>query len=317
MTTPRPQCRIYGIMARETPTAVLFRRGPSKYVQLVRWDTDNDQFEPGQWFHGRIYERRCDLSPDGRLLVYFAANWKDRSGPNSGSWTAVSRPPYLTALALWFKGDAWSGGGLFRNNQELGLNNGGPGDHRLANDASSLPIGVSDLNLGTGEDDPVETVREVRDGWVVVREMEVTVPPRPSLPPPLPPPQVEEGSAETWEWLADLSNWIREKPSDHTGYVTHAPRIIEKVSGSWRLRRAERLQGYELLRDYDVESSGVDLTGADWAEWDHRGRLVFSRAGAVFAAALEVGRAPKIARLVDLNANAFSAIEAPEWAHQW
>jgi hypothetical protein len=41
-------------------------------VQLTNWDTDTDSFDLGQWFRGRIYERRCDLSPDGSLLVYFA-----------------------------------------------------------------------------------------------------------------------------------------------------------------------------------------------------------------------------------------------------
>ena len=30
-----------------------------------------------------------------------------------GTWTAISRPPYFTALAVWPKGDTWGGGGLF------------------------------------------------------------------------------------------------------------------------------------------------------------------------------------------------------------
>ena len=71
-----PQVRIYSILAREAKRAVVFRRGPSKLVQLLLWHTDTDKFEDGQWFKGRIYERRCDLSPNGKLLVYFAANYK-------------------------------------------------------------------------------------------------------------------------------------------------------------------------------------------------------------------------------------------------
>src|SRR5262249_25498999 len=50
---------------------------------------------------GRIYERRCDLTPAGDRLVYFAASFRQPLH----SWTAISRPPYLTALALWPKGD--------------------------------------------------------------------------------------------------------------------------------------------------------------------------------------------------------------------
>jgi hypothetical protein len=75
--TPSPQVRIYAILARQSPTALVFRRGPSKNVLLIRWNLSNDKFDFGQWFKGRIYERRCDLSPNGELLLYFAANWKN------------------------------------------------------------------------------------------------------------------------------------------------------------------------------------------------------------------------------------------------
>ncbi|MBV8516144.1 MAG: hypothetical protein JO197_01960 [Acidobacteria bacterium] len=92
--------RIYALLARSTARAVVFRRGPSKRVFLLGWNTANDQFEQGQWLKGRIYERRCDLSPDGQLLLYFAANYQEPYF----SWSAISRPPYLTALALWPKG---------------------------------------------------------------------------------------------------------------------------------------------------------------------------------------------------------------------
>src|SRR5689334_23259019 len=95
------QVRLYALLARKSPRAVIFRRGPSRQVQLISWNTEKDTFEPGQWFKGRIYERRCDLSPNGDLLIYFAAKHKEPLY----SWSAVSRPPYLTALALWRKGD--------------------------------------------------------------------------------------------------------------------------------------------------------------------------------------------------------------------
>lgn len=71
----------------------------------------------GQWFKGRIYERRCDLSPSGEKLIYFAAKYRSPLY----TWTAVSRPPFLTALLLWPKGDAWGGGGLFNNERTIGL----------------------------------------------------------------------------------------------------------------------------------------------------------------------------------------------------
>lgn len=93
--------RLYAIWARKAPIGVIFRRGPSKQVQMLKWDIENDELIPGQWFKGRVYERRCDLSPNGQYLIYFAANYK----PPYGTWTAISHPPFFTALALWPKGD--------------------------------------------------------------------------------------------------------------------------------------------------------------------------------------------------------------------
>lgn len=54
----------------------MFRRGPSKRVQILKWDMETDTFTPGQWFNGGIYERRCDVSPDGQPLIYFAAKYR-------------------------------------------------------------------------------------------------------------------------------------------------------------------------------------------------------------------------------------------------
>ena len=107
----QPSARLYALIARDARRAVVFRRGPSKQVLVLLWNLKDDVLVPGQWFKGRIYERRCDLSPDGEMLAYFAAKHR---GP-FGTWTAVSRPPYLTALALWPKGDAWGGGALFED----------------------------------------------------------------------------------------------------------------------------------------------------------------------------------------------------------
>ncbi|MGL4491097.1 MAG: hypothetical protein ACRCU5_16785, partial [Rhizobiaceae bacterium] len=77
-----------------------------------------DTLEQGQWLKGRIYERRCDLSPDGQKLVYFAADFRSKAY----SWTAVSRPPWLTAEYFFPKGDCWGGGGLFDTDKSLRLN---------------------------------------------------------------------------------------------------------------------------------------------------------------------------------------------------
>ena len=107
MKIPPPAPRLHVFLASRAPVGLILRRGPSRHFQLIRWDVSCDRFERGQWMKGRVYEDRSHLSPDGRLFVYFAANWKTRHG----TWTAISRPPYFTALALWHKGDTWGGGG--------------------------------------------------------------------------------------------------------------------------------------------------------------------------------------------------------------
>jgi len=108
----RAFARIHVLLAREEPVGVIIRRGPSKQVCTLGWDRTHDDFRLGQWLRGRIYERRCDLSPDGKHFIYFAMNGK-WSSESRGSWTAISRAPYLKAVTFFPKGDCWLGGGLF------------------------------------------------------------------------------------------------------------------------------------------------------------------------------------------------------------
>lgn len=66
---PRHHPRLFVIFAGEADEAMILARGPSAWFQLIRWDTRHDSFEPGAWIRGTIYPERCDLSPDGRLLL--------------------------------------------------------------------------------------------------------------------------------------------------------------------------------------------------------------------------------------------------------
>jgi hypothetical protein len=102
---------------------VVFRRGPTKLVRLILWNREHDTFKLGPWFKGRLYPERSDVSPDGRHLIYFAMGGVAWAIPaTNGTWTAISRLPSLTALALWGQGDTWGGGGMFTSNQSYWLN---------------------------------------------------------------------------------------------------------------------------------------------------------------------------------------------------
>jgi hypothetical protein len=295
-TTPR-SVRLYAILARKSPEAVVFRRGPSDKVLLVRWNTQNDSFEIGQWLRGRIYERRCDLSPQGRLLLYFAANYREPYR----SWSALSQPPFLKALALWPKGDGWGGGGHFLSRTEIALNHR-DGEMRLAPGFSVprwLKVRQFGERPGWGEDDPVWTERLQRDGWKLI-----------SYP-----------TETKWNDIFRAKVWIE-----------FSPPIVFRKQNPVRPRRYaldmaiigfKEREGPAYLTEHQVvrDTSEVDKIGrSDWADWSHSGDLLFAKDGRLYRVRCEKGvlapmdQAVKIADFVQLE---FEARKAPEEAGRW
>ncbi len=121
MSKEKPTARLHAVFASRKPRAVILRRGPSAWYHVILWNTAQDTFEHGAWFKGRLYEERCDLSPDGELFLYFALKGSLWTTSYEGSWTAVSRPPWLYALTLWPHGSTWGGGGRFSADREVVL----------------------------------------------------------------------------------------------------------------------------------------------------------------------------------------------------
>lgn len=290
MSASLPSTRLHAILARKAPAAVVFRRGPSKQVLLIRWDTEKHLFEAGQWFKGRIYEHRCDLSPSGAKLVYFAAKHREPFY----SWTAVSRPPFLTALALWPKGDCWGGGGLFRNERILHLNHR-PGEMDLAAGfrlPGKIKLEAFGERPGWGEDDPIFSTRLRRDGWSLRSE-------------------------GPWrENKQGISPWI-EWPE---------PIVWEKVRGKltlqMRILGLKERDGPWYVLEHAVMGPGGDtflrIGRSDWADWSRSGELLYAKAGRLYRAAVEprsgLGTPEE---LIDLRGLRFEEAEAPPAALQW
>lgn len=116
---PTPPPRIFVITARDADVAVVIRRGPSDWFHLLRWDMTSDTFEPGAWFKGRMYPEKCDLSPDGVLLLYFVLQGSKLLTSYSHAWTAVSRAPWMHAFGLWPQETTYGGGGRFLSNRHI------------------------------------------------------------------------------------------------------------------------------------------------------------------------------------------------------
>ncbi|HEV8428682.1 MAG TPA: hypothetical protein VGQ41_12340 [Pyrinomonadaceae bacterium] len=292
----KPQVRLYCLLAREAPLAAVFRRGPSKQVLLVLWRTDTDQFQEGQWLKGRIYERRCDLSPSGQRLIYFAADYKKPYF----SWTAVSKPPFLTALALWPKGDGWGGGGLFEKEHKILLNHRAA-EMRLAegfNLPRDLQITPFGERSGWGEDNPIFDTRLSRDGWRLMKEGKA----------------IEHGiGASIWVEFNPAMVWSKlHAPSGRYELEMHIQGLHEK-DGSW----------YIIEHRVSDKSNGsvIDLGRTDWADWCHSGDLLFGKEGQLFRLGFsgdgilnELGKAKLLINLTDRT---FKEVAPPVHAKRW
>jgi hypothetical protein len=104
--------RIYCIPATEAPVVAVFRRGPTNWSHVGRWDLAERRYEPGAWLAGRIFPRRSDLSPDGRVLCYFAHKPSATWG-HGEAYVALSKLPWLTALHAFGTCGTWTRGYYF------------------------------------------------------------------------------------------------------------------------------------------------------------------------------------------------------------
>ena len=146
---------------------MVLRRGPSHKVCAIGWDRRDGTFKIGQWYRGRIYDEKCDISPDGEHWLYFALNGKTHE-ETRGSYTVLARTPYLKALGLWPCGSTWGGGGLFSK----------AGDYWPFSDEPMIvppehPRASSDFLHREGwYVGPHDVSRLARDGWSLVSKPE-------------------------------------------------------------------------------------------------------------------------------------------------
>lgn len=274
--TPTAPARVHILLARAAATAVVIRRGPSRQTCVLGWNRYSDRIEVGQWLRGRIYERRCDLSPDGRHLLYFAMNGRWAS-PSKGAWSAISRAPYLKALAFWPKGDCWNGGGLFVSDRDYWLNDA-HGLHRLERDATRLRrVEAPPLAQYRNECPGVYYPRLERDGWAFKHVR-------------------SDGGIErsVFEKALPFGHWVLRKTA-YAGFDRRQGRGAYYDEHALFNRRDERL---------------IELPDWEWAELDRK-RLVWVERGRLMTAPLDDTGLGQPHEIYDFNPLTWESLEAP------
>jgi hypothetical protein len=266
--------RLHVLLARGAKVGLVIRRGPAKSVCTVLGDRKRDTFKLGQWLRGRIYERRSDLSPDGTHFIYFAMNgrWKSET---KGSWTAISRAPYLKAITLLGKGDCWHGGGLFLSDRQFWLNDGyGHFELKTAKEVRRH-IQYRPPNYYGGECLTVYYNRLQRDGWTMSKD--------------------EYQGADLFEKQLPKSWKLRK--------LAFAESTIDAPPGQGCYWDAHELRH---------EATNTILAYPEWQWADYvDGRLVFAVDGQLRTAQLGRGKLSSEKLLQDFNDMKFQAIAAP------
>lgn len=252
------------------------------------WDMRTDRFKIGQWLKGRIYERRSDLSPDGKYLIYFAMTGH-RMADSGGSWTAISIAPYLKAIAFFPKNDCWHGGGLWTGNRSYWLNDGPRTPHVVDRVADELNRTHNDPDFSpqfpAGECTGVYYDRLVRSGWTYGGRFATA----------------EIKNRKWWDtheqhlFSKDAGNgWLLEK-------IAHAQIGSPPGKGCyWDEHRLTHSKSGRVIAYRDWE----------WAEVD-RNTVVWAAEGKLFRGWLGKDGIRDMKMLIDLNDKSFEAIKAP------
>ena len=277
---------------RNLPYTEYVRRAPvpcrlfAGWVQLIRWRTNTDSSNPASGSAAKIDAARCDLSPSGERLIYFAVSYKQRSLDRgyTGTWTAISRPPYFTALALWPLGDTWWGGGLFVDDTIVRLNHP---EHQTQCHPDHLPptslrILVEPMVFW---DCTVLSERMDRDGWTLHSQAK----------------RVYRGQTIAGEYPQRL-----EKPDPKARRSLFLLDLSDGILNS-------RPFHYTVV----YRKTGADILSfeAEWADWDQQGQLAYASQGKLWRATFAPrGRTIEMRAIADFNASRPDPQPSPEWA---
>ena len=208
-------------------------------MHVGRWDLEEPRYEPGAWLHGTIYPQRCDLSPDGRWLAYFAlkgsARWE-----LGATYVAISRLPSLTAIVAWGTDGTWTRGMHFVEDPSVWeVDEPERGDAREIRDRFGLRMSLAH-----------SFAVERRRGWTET----AATPPR------------EADDA----WDDRRGARIRMEKARPGSAGSTRLRVEGTYVGMRELHGVHTDIGYSI----DLGGEQRELDGIGWADWDERRRLL-------------------------------------------
>jgi hypothetical protein len=278
---PEGASSLFVLPASRAPVAAVFLRVPGHWWHVLAWDLSRGTLEPGAWLKGTLYPRRSDVSPNGRLLCYFLA--KEGKGAFMGMhdrhvFTAVSKLPWVTALAAWPEPDTDTAGHHFASPPRLDL---GPTRH-----GGRGPLGHE---IGLARTGPAQYAAELRRGWVE----------HPDCPPRHP--------HDDWDEERSVV-LVKARPGggaslvlSDEGWDPDAPGAIDG-----------RAPSYAVERDGRTEA----LDDVVWADWDQTGLLLVATDTSRLEVRDPFGSGPPI-WAEDLGGRTPRPRPAPDWAQRW
>ena len=268
--------RVHILIASKSKKAIVIRRGPSNHVCILGWDRSKDTFSVSQWLKGTLYERRSDISADGKYWIYFAGTHRYKS-ETKGTWTAIAKVPWLKAITLYGKGDSWYGGGLMGESSKYWLNDHECSGHFLMHESKEV-FRMKDYPLYDtygGEYLNIYYNRLQRDGWSYFK--------------------YDEDKSVTIFEKKLCKNWVLKK------YAYHGGQKKEGQGVYWDTHELQDVNGkIYLFEDWE------------WAEYLDDKYVFYIKKGCLYK--LEVCNSPLIeeAELVhNFNDYKFEALKAP------
>lgn len=303
--SPASPSRIFFIVARKRNKAIVLRRGPTQWTQMISWDLDTDTLEYGQWIRKKVRPERCDLSPEGRYFIYLIDRFEQ-----GDSRTVLCKPPYWTALTAWEHGDPLfgTGGGLFTEEHSVLLNwHCSLKAHERWPVPSGLEVGQFRVpgayNYWKGQMNLLLAYRMERDGWKRINNPLFVK---------------QETSLLTQRTVSEFR-----KTHDPESSMAIEPQLWEKAitrqaslyfMSFYHAEQHKYVKKFYLVR----QQHNTQLQDVAWADTDHRGRILAAINGKLYASKrFEDGsvQLENLQLLHDLNPQKPQYIKAPDDYH--